>query len=122
MNIQINRAAVQRDSIPFNFQIGITFLIYLSAATFKNRLFVVSSRNFSLAFVTFSRAHISLSVSLSLSRAILKNVNNETCLRRRGKEKIISFLEKKQLWHGTLFVPDTQIENPLYESFSRIKD
>lgn len=101
MNIQINRAAVQRDSIPFNFQIGITFLIYLSAATFKNRLFVVSSRNFSLAFVTFSflppRAHISLSVSLSLSRAILKNVNNETCLRRRGKEKIISFLEKKQL-------------------------
>lgn len=97
MNIQINRAAVQRDSIPFNFQIGITFLIYLSAATFKNRLFVVSSRNFSLAFVTSSRAHISLSVSLSLSRAILKNVNNETCLRRRDKEKIISFLEKKQL-------------------------
>lgn len=60
MNIQINRAAVQRDSIPFNFQIGITFLIYLSAAPFKNRSSSSRREISSLALATFTRIFFSL--------------------------------------------------------------
>lgn len=119
MNIQINRAGVQRDSIPFNFRIGITFLIYLSAAL-KSVPRLVSSRNFSLALVSFSRI-------FSLSRGILKNVNNDVpssfSFQPRDK-KILKFLTRKsdlsnaQL--GRLSAPDTRIGNPLWVSFSWI--